>query len=112
MDVGGFWLLHRLGLAVLVAAILSFLIAAVVNYVLTSLLVFRHPLDVRRAIAYFVYATIGFSANVAPTTVLWGHFNVAPELAKLSGIALAFGLNFAINYAVVFRVHSTRGPTS
>lgn len=108
VDTAGFAVLHALGLQVMLAAILSFLAAAVVNYVLTSRYVFRERLGLARWFAFIAFACVGLVVNVSATTVIAGRLDVIPELAKVAGIGVAFLLNFALNYAVVFRAKPAR----
>jgi putative flippase GtrA len=105
VDAGGFALLRMIGLVVPVAALLSFMAAALVNYLLTSRLVFRQSAEVRRGAAFFAFAVLGMVVNVTLTTVLVAYVGLVPELAKILAIGITFGLNFTLNYLIVFRPH-------
>jgi len=103
VDAGGFALLRMTGLAVPVAALASFLTAALVNYLLTSRFVFRQNIEARRGATFFVFAALGLIVNVTLTTVLADYVRLIPELAKVAAIGITFGLNFTLNYFIVFR---------
>lgn len=103
VDIGGFHLLEpRLG-HVLAAAALSFAVAAVVNYGLSSVWVYRRDWrSPRRAALFLVFACVGLSLNAGVTWVLAGALAVHPTLAKAGGVATAFGVNFLVNTHLVF----------
>jgi putative flippase GtrA len=108
VDVGGFRLLREVGLVIPIAAVLSFLVAMVVNYALTSRLVFRQDLAPAKGAMFFFFATLGMIANVTLTTILATYFHLPPEIAKAAAIGATFGLNFTLNYFVVFRTRELR----
>jgi putative flippase GtrA len=133
VDLSIFTVLHvAVGLAVPVAATGSFCFAAVVNYVISSLFVFRHPLALRQLVVFVAVATLGMVINVAVTTGVnaMGVFGVildqladrigrpglfAPYVAvpaKVCGILSAFLLNFYLNNTFVFRNRVEAPPVS
>ena len=87
---------------VLVAALVSFLVAAAVNFVASSCWAYRQDWrSAGRALRFLLAASLGACVNGGITTILalagW------PALAaKAVGIGIAFGLNFALNTAWVF----------
>lgn len=101
VDVGGFALLAPV-MPDLPAAILSWAIAAVVNYVTTSLFAFPTPLGLGKFLAFFFSASLGVVVNVGVTMTLLAFVTNAPWLAKVGGVAVAFVFNFLINYLFVF----------
>lgn len=102
VDVTGLILLEpRLPLAA--AAVASFLIAMVFNFALSAAFAFAMPATWARFAAFAVAATAGLAINATITVVLVREAHLAPGLAKLCGIAVAFGFNFALNTLVVFR---------
>ncbi len=104
VDLGLFWLIHMAGVGVLVAAALSFLIATVVNYVLSARYVFDAAnLSVEGYFRFLAGASLGFLVNVGITWAAHGLFGFAPILAKAIGIGVAFFANFALNKLFVFR---------
>ena len=103
IDLGGFALLHAAELIVPAAAAVSFLVAALENYVLTSRFVYKQPLSAGRLGVFLLVAFGGFIVNVGVTTAAAYVFGAPPVLAKLIGIGVAFGLNFLLNTVVVFR---------
>lgn len=107
VDIGGF---HLLTLAwpflpqwpaVMVPAALSFALAAVVNYLLTSRWVFgRDWRDLGQALRFFGLACVGLAINSTMTALL--ALALHPTLAKAGGVAVAFGANFLMNALWVF----------
>lgn len=102
VDIGGFWALSEAGLATPVAATLSFLVAAGVNYQLSARLVFKHQLSLRNFGRFFAAALIGLVINVCVTTVLAGT-GLLPVFAKIGGVGVAFLVNYLLAALVVFR---------
>jgi len=102
VDAGGFVLLVNAKLNIVVASCLSFCIAALVNYSLTSRFVFNREATVRGLAAFTAAALVGLMVNLGVT--LLGIFTVGmpPLAAKLAGIGTAFIVNFLINLRVVF----------
>ncbi len=101
VDIGGFHLLAPHLPGVLLPAALSFAVAAVVNYLLTSRFVFgRDWRDARQALRFFALACVGLAINAAMTTLLARV--LAPTLAKAGGVGFAFGANFLMNALWVF----------
>jgi len=100
VDIGGFQGLSLAGLPVLAAAVLSFLLAACVNYLASARWVFRGEWrSMRRAASFLFGACIGLAVNAGSTTLL---ALGAPLAAKVAGVGIAFGVNFAINALWVF----------
>jgi putative flippase GtrA len=102
VDAGGFVLLVAVKLSIVVASCLSFCVAALVNYNLTSRFVFKREATVRGFTLFMAAALIGLTVNIGVT--LMGVFTVGlpPLAAKLMGIAIAFIVNFLINLRIVF----------
>lgn len=103
VDAGGFALLVNAGLGVAAAGVLSFCTAAVVNYLLTSKLVFGRERSVRGFALFLSAALIGLSINVGLTLIGFYVFGLPPLVAKIVGIGTAFFVNFLINLRIVFR---------
>lgn len=102
VDIGGFWALSAAGLATPVAATLSFLVAAVVNYQLSARLVFRHMVSFSGFGRFLAAALIGLGINVGVTTALAGN-GLQPVMAKIAGVGVAFLVNYLLAALVVFR---------
>ena len=102
VDAGGFGLLVQAGMAIPTAGLLSFGIAAVVNYLLTSRLVFAQSASLRGFALFFSAALVGLSVNVGLTVLGVYALGLPPVVAKLLGIGTAFFVNFLINLRVVF----------
>jgi putative flippase GtrA len=106
VDVGLFhWLEPRLA-SIFWAAAASFTVGAVFNYSLSSVWVYRQRwASWRRAALFAVFASVGLMVNSLVTWWLAMHFPIAPTLAKMGGVGLAFGINFLMNTFIVFRVN-------
>jgi putative flippase GtrA len=103
VDVGGFAVLCLTPLPLAVSAVISFCLATVVNYLLTSRYVFNQLPTLRGYRLFFVAAVGGLLVNVSVTTVGSLYLGVAPVLAKVVGVGTAFLVNFWLNLRVVFR---------
>jgi putative flippase GtrA len=106
VDAGGFALLVNTRLNVAVAGVLSFCIAAVVNYSLTSRFVFNRRATLHGFVLFLSAALIGFLTNIGITLIGVLALGLPPLAAKLAGIATAFLANFLINLRIVFRTRS------
>ena len=107
VDICGFALLLRTGVPIPVAGTASFCAAAVANYLLTSRFVFRRASHSRGFAVFIGFACVGLLVNVGVTWAVATQLPIAPVIAKIMGIGVAFGLNFLMNTFVVFsaRVH-------
>lgn len=103
VDVGGFVLLTGAGVGLLPAAVLSFVVAAAVNYLLTSRFVFARGASARGFGLFFAGALVGLAINVGVTVLAATELGLPPGAAKLLGVGVAFLVNFAINAGIVFR---------
>lgn len=103
VDIGGFhWLAPRLQ-PLLLAAALSFVLAAMVNYTLSSLWVYRRRWrSMRRAALFLGFACVGLGVNAGVTWWLASTLPLHATLAKVGGVATAFGFNFWMNTRLVF----------
>ena len=103
VDIGGFhWLAPRLQ-PLLLAAVLSFVLAAGVNYTLSSLWVYRRRWrSLRRAALFLGFACVGLAVNAGVTWWLASTLPLHATLAKVGGVATAFGINFWMNTRLVF----------
>lgn len=102
-DLLGFVALHQIGFAVALAAALSFLFAALINYLLSARFVFAAPANASNFALFLAVAVVGFAINVSVTTLAQIQGGLSPWLAKLTGIGCAFFINFAMNAGFVFR---------
>ena len=103
VDLVGVKSLLMLGLSLAPAALLSWLVAAVVNYGLTSRLVFNHTASAMHGMFFILTAAIGMGINVGVTLLCAAQIGVDPTLSKGIGIAVAFFVNFWLNVRIVFR---------
>jgi putative flippase GtrA len=103
VDAGGFALLVDAKLSIAVAGVLSFCIAALVNYSLTSRFVFNREATSHGFVLFLSAALVGLSINMGITLIGVFTLGLPPIAAKLTGIATAFLVNFLINLHIVFR---------
>jgi putative flippase GtrA len=103
VDVGGFALLCLTPIPLAVSAVMSFGLATVVNYLLTSRFVFKDAPTIRGYGLFFLAAVGGLIVNVSMTLVGSLYLSVPPVLAKVIGVGIAFLVNFWLNLRVVFR---------
>jgi putative flippase GtrA len=106
VDAGGFILLVNAKLSIVVASCLSFCIAALVNYSLTSRFVFNREATFRGLAAFTAAALIGLMVNIGVTLLGVFTMGLPPLAAKFTGIGTAFIVNFLINLRIVFRTRS------
>lgn len=103
VDIGCFALALKAGIGLVPAATISFLIAAVVNYWLSSRFVFRQKRSLRAYLLFLAVATLGLILNVTLTTLIAAHTPVPPVFAKVIAIGIGFVFNFTLNVLFVFR---------
>ncbi|AGS24199.1 GtrA family protein [Rhizobium etli] len=103
VDLSVFPGLLSLGAPLGLSATSSWLIAAAVNYSITSRYVFNQAISHKRASLFLIGALVGLSINVAVTLILVQQVGLSPLWAKLFGIGTAFVFNFLINLVWVFR---------
>ena len=103
VDAGGFVLFLHVGLTTVPAAIMSFGIAAAVNFLLSAQFVFKQKRSYRGFLTFLAAALAGLAVNVSVTVAVAVLLGVPPILAKIVGIGMAFSLNFVLNLRVVFR---------
>ncbi|MDB5743675.1 MAG: putative rane protein [Polaromonas sp.] len=104
VDIGLFHVLVRQASGVLLPAIASFMVAAVVNYLLSSIWVYqRQWRSLSRAAKFLFFALIGLTINAGTTWWFAQALPIAPTLAKVGGVGVAFTANFLMNTFIVFR---------
>jgi len=108
VDAGGFALLLHVGLGTVPAAMASFGIAAIANFLLSAQFVFKQKRSYRGFLAFLAAALVGLAVNVGVTVAVASLLGVPPIIAKIIGIGVAFSLNFALNLLVVFRPRAAR----
>lgn len=104
VDIGLFHLLVTRWGGLLLPAVCSFLVAAVVNYMLSSVWVYQRALrSLRRAGLFLLFASLGLAVNAGATWYLGSQWPLPPTLAKVGGVGIAFVVNFLLNTLVVFK---------
>jgi len=109
VDVGGFALLCLIPLPIAAAAVTSFLVAAVVNYLLSSRLAFDAVPSLRGFGVFLLAALGGLLVNVSMTLIGTTYLSLMPVVAKIIGVGTAFLVNFWVNLRVVFRARPVDG---
>jgi putative flippase GtrA len=105
VDVGGFALLIQAEMPLLPAAAVSFILAAIVNFQVSSRFVFKRQATGRRFAVFLLAALLGLAINVYITVSVARSFYLPPIYAKIAGIAVALIVNFLLNLLLVFRVN-------
>jgi putative flippase GtrA len=103
VDAGGFFLLTQTKLPIAPAGILSFCVAALVNYRLTGRFVFNQGATAGGFALFLFAALIGLTVNVGVMLASLALFDIWPLAAKILGIGTAFLVNFCLNVRFVFR---------
>jgi len=102
VDVFGFDFMLLLRLPITLAAVLSWLMAAFVNYHLTSRFVFGSSVSRNRLLQFLLGSATGLCLNTGVTVTCAVLFGLNPLLSKVAGIATAFAFNFLVNLLWVF----------
>src|SRR5271165_4640920 len=108
VDLGLFWVLSATYLPVATAATISFVCAAIVNYMLTTKFVFNERFSTERLAKFLSFALLGLVFNVLVTVLVAGATPVPAPLAKAVGIGTAFFFNYWLNVVFVFGSGNTR----
>ena len=108
VDIGGFSLLIQAGVDTPLAAAISFVIAAVCNFQLSTRFVFHHKPSHAGFVRFLLAALIGLAINVGVTVGTQHLFGLPAVLAKVCGVGVAFCANFLLNLLVVFRSPTPR----
>lgn len=104
VDIGLFHLLAPRLDGLLLPAVCSFLVAAVVNYTLSSVWVYQRAWrSWRRAGLFLLFASLGLAVNAGATWYLGSQWPLPATLAKVGGVGIAFVMNFLLNTLVVFK---------
>ncbi len=106
VDVGGFAGLCFLRVPIAVAAVGSFGLAAVVNYLLSARFAFGRAATLRGFGLFLLAAVGGLIVNVSVTLLASSYLGIAPVLAKILGVGTAFLVNFWLNNHIVFHKRS------
>ena len=104
VDLTGFSFLLFLGVKLFFSAIISFCIAAVINFLLTSRFVFQKKSTFKMFVLFLCFALVGLLINVGVTLISVNYFDTTPIYSKLIGIGTAFIINFFLNLCVVYKV--------
>lgn len=103
VDVGGFAILRMTSMPIAISAVVSFCIAAAVNYLLSSRYAFHQVPSLQGFGLFFVAALGGLTVNVLVTLAGSLYLGIMPVLAKIIGVGISFLVNFWLNLRVVFK---------
>ena len=103
VDAGGFFLLTQTNLPIAPSGILSFCVAALVNYRLTGRFVFSRDATTRGFALFLIAALVELMVNVSVMLASVALLGLWPLAAKVLGIGTAFLVNFFLNVRIVFR---------
>jgi putative flippase GtrA len=98
---------YYLGLPIIAANTLAWVIAVTGSYVLNSTITFAaesgRKLGVRQYFAFALSQVAGFLANTATVWCLVELVHIPAWAAKVAAIAVSFAVNFSLSHFVVFR---------
>ncbi len=105
---------YYLGLPIVAANSLAWLVAVTGSYVMNSTITFAaesgRKLDLRRYLAFAASQVAGFIANTATIWCLVELAHVPAWAAKLAAIVVSFAVNFSLSHFVVFRTRPHGEP--
>jgi putative flippase GtrA len=102
VDLGTFSVLCHTFLPIATAATLSFLPAALVNYMLSTVFVFNGEFGAAKFAKFLAFAVVGLAFNLSMTVLVAAVTPAPAPLAKAIGIGTAFLFNFWLNSVFVF----------
>ena len=102
VDVSIFTILYHLIGVPIVSAMISFGLAAIVNYLLSSFFVFKSARSLKSFMIFFQFALVGLSINTFVTLQFLFLIDLSPVKAKICGIGVAFVFNYVMNRLFVF----------
>ena len=108
IDLGVFMLLLTEGFGLVPSAALSFCVAAIFNFTISTRYVFNSEASTRRFLTFMVFAIIGLAINTGVTATAAILLPISPGSAKVVGIGTAFLFNFAANALIVFAAGAPR----
>jgi putative flippase GtrA len=103
IDAGLFWLLVTLGMWPVLASVISFLSAFVVNYRGNRDLVFRARASKGAIIRYSILVAVNLGMSAAGVAIGTGPLGLAPIVAKLATMVVVALVNFFVMRFWVFR---------
>jgi putative flippase GtrA len=103
IDAGLFWLLVTLGMWPVLASVISFLSAFVVNYRGNRDLVFRARASKGALIRYSILVAVNLGMSAGGVAIGTGLLGLAPIVAKLATMVVVALINFFVMRYWVFR---------
>ena len=106
---------YYLGLPILVANTMAWIVAVTGSYVMNSTITFAaesgRSLAIRRYLGFAVSQFAGFLANTATVWCLVELAHVPAWAGKVAAIGVSFVVNFSLSHFLVFRTRRPRGTT-
>jgi|SRR6185369_5264982 len=103
---------YYLGLPILVANTLAWVVAVTGSYVMNTTITFAHEsgrkLAFDRYIGFALSQVAGFLANTVTVWCLVELVHIPAWAAKVAAIAVSFAVNFSLSHFIVFRTHKPR----
>lgn len=112
VDVGGFTLLASAGAPLVPAAIISFLAATVVNFLLSSRWVFYVRVSVARYALFFSGTLFSLLVNVTVTSICVICLGLPRGISKLVAVGTTFLVSYWINARLIFGKKTAAPPAS
>jgi len=106
---------YYLGLPILVANTMAWIVAVTGSYVMNSAITFAaesgRSLAIRRYLGFALSQFAGFLANTATVWCLVELAHVPAWAGKVAAIGVSFVVNFSLSHFLVFRTRRPRGTT-
>jgi putative flippase GtrA len=106
---------YYLGLPILVANTMAWIVAVTGSYVMNSTITFAaesgRSLAIRRYLGFALSQFTGFLANTATVWCLVELAHVPAWAGKVAAIGVSFVVNFSLSHFLVFRTRRPRGTT-
>jgi putative flippase GtrA len=106
---------YYLGLPILVANTMAWIVAVTGSYVMNSTITFAaesgRSLAIRRYLGFALSQFAGFLANTATVWCLVELAHVPAWAGKVAAIGVSFVVNFSLSHFLVFRTRRPRGTT-
>ena len=107
VDVGGFWVLVTMSVPLMVASVTSFVVATMVNYVLSYKVAFvrgRHSQSAE-LIRFWLVSLFGLAMNTLIVWLVVGVLGAPPVTGKVIALPIVLGWNFLGRRLFVFYRH-------
>lgn len=104
IDWSGFYLLYTSGLSYTAAALLAFVAATFVNYLLSrQVFKARRKKTAREAAGVYLASLAALAVDISVMTALINALSAPPLLAKITGTGVAFFINYGARQFYIFK---------